>query len=265
MCIYAAYAPIYDAIGQAAFAEQLTRRILAHLPSLPQRALDLACGTGAAALSLAEAGLEVVGLDRSPQMLQLARGRARDRRLPISWIEADLRSLATRSAKGAPEADLLAPASFQLITCLYDSLNYLTGDGELELALRGAAQLLAPGGHIFFDLNTEAEFTRWHETDQVIYDDKGLLVYNRLSYEPAQRLAEGRIVWFSRAGEQWWRGEETHLERAWSDAEVGAALEAAGLSLVARYTPAWQPAAADAPRVVYVGMPVPSMEHARAK
>ncbi|HMQ31326.1 MAG TPA: class I SAM-dependent methyltransferase [Chloroflexaceae bacterium] len=258
--IYEAYASIYDAIGQGAFAEGLVARILAGLPAPPRRALDLACGTGAATLALATAGAEVVGVDRSPRMLAIARARARDRGLPATFVEADLRFLpvgegrtqAERHGPGdAASALSLQPSSFDLATCLYDSLNYLTGEGELSLALTGIAALLAPGGRLFFDLNTAYEFATWDDADQVVHDAGGILVYNRLSYDPATRLAHGRIVWFVREGERWWRGEEAHVERAWADAEVAEAIAAAGLALVARRTPRWEPAPPDAPRVVY--------------
>ncbi len=245
MELYRGYAPIYDAIGQGAFAQGLVGRVLAALPEPPARALDLACGTGAATLALAAAGAETVGVDRSPEMLAIARARAQA--LPITFIEADIRYLPI----GAPSAYPLHPASFDLITCLYDSLNYLTGDGELAQTLAGAAQLLAPGGRLIFDLNTEHEFAAWDDVDQVVYDEGGILVYNRLSYDGSARLAHGRIVWFVREGERWWRGEETHAERAWRDEEVVAALAAAGLTLIARRTPDWQLAPPDAPRVVY--------------
>jgi SAM-dependent methyltransferase len=252
MTIYSAYAPIYDAIGQGAFAEQLVARILAALPAPPRRALELACGTGAAALALAAAGAEVVGVDRSPQMLAIAHGCARDLSLPVSFVEADLRDLPIADGRSAESSALgLQPASFQLITCLYDSLNYLTDDGDLARAIAGAAHMLAPGGRFIFDLNSEAEYASWDDSDQVVHDAGGLLVYNRLSYDQVRRRAQGGIVWFSRDGARWWRGEEQHTQRAWADAEVQVALEAAGLTLLARRTPHWALAGPDAPRVVY--------------
>jgi SAM-dependent methyltransferase len=240
---YADYAPIYDTIGQGAFAEGLVARILAALPAPPRRALDLACGTGAAALALAAAGAQVVGVDRSPQMLAIARAKARDRRLTARFVQADLRRL--------PAAPALRSASFDLVTCLYDSLNYLTGDDDLAALFARVAPLLRPGGRLIFDLNTADEFRTWDDTDQVVHDAGGILVYNRLSYEPEDRLAHGRIVWFVHDGERWWRGEEQHVERAWDDEEVRAALGAAGLRLIARRTPRWEPAPPNAPRIVY--------------
>lgn len=237
--IYDTYAPIYDAIGQGAFAEALVARILAAMPEPPRDALDLACGTGAAALALAATGAQVAGVDRSRPMLAIARARARDRGLAIRFIEADVRRLPDHLGR------------FDLILCLYDSLNYLTGDDDLALAIGGAARLLRPGGRLIFDLNTAHEFATWDDTDQVVHDAGGILVYNRLSYDPEQRIARGRIVWFVREIDRWWRGEEHHVERAWSDDEALAALSGAGLELLARRTPQWEAAPPDAPRVVY--------------
>lgn len=247
MTIYESYAPIYDAIGQGAFAEELTGHILAALPAPPRRALDLACGSGAAGLRIAEAGARVVGVDRSEPMLQIARARARDRGLQARWVNADIRRLRySPAARGA-----IRPASFDLAVCLYDSLNYLGRPEDLAAVCASAARALRPGGRFVFDLNTVYEFASWDDTDQVVFDSPDLLVYNRLSYDADQGIARGRIVWFVREIERWWRGEETHQERSWGDDEVRAALASAGLELLARRTPRWEIAPADAPRVVY--------------
>ena len=67
--IYEAYAPIYDAIGQGQFSARMAAWALAWLAECgidqPVRVLDLACGTGEAALVFAMAGCEVTGVDQS--------------------------------------------------------------------------------------------------------------------------------------------------------------------------------------------------------
>jgi SAM-dependent methyltransferase len=246
--MYRSYAQIYEAIRQGSFAEALVGHMLADLPTPPQRVLDLACGTAAAMMPLAAAGMSVVGVDRSAEMLAIAQAKVRDRQLNCQFVQADLRDLPIEP--GGP----LAPASFDLITCLYDSLNYLLNDNDLHTVFAAVRQLLRPGGRLVFDLNTEAEFQSWDEGgDQVVYDAHGIFVYNRLNYRPELQRAYGRIVWFVRDDtERWWRDEELHVERVWPDADVLNALADNGLRLLARRTPEWQPAEADAPRVVYV-------------
>jgi ubiquinone/menaquinone biosynthesis C-methylase UbiE len=78
--IYYAYAPFYDGSGQirfaVLFAHYLLGDILPRHPVAGRRVLDLACGTGTLALILADAGWQVIGIDRSPAMLAIARNRA---------------------------------------------------------------------------------------------------------------------------------------------------------------------------------------------
>ena len=196
-------------------------------------------------------------------MLEIARGKARDAGYDVAFIHGDIRELPTKTERTKTQNDhrsqadalssfVLRPSSFDLVTCFYDSMNYLIDDGDLDRVYAGVARVLRPGGYMLFDLNTAAEYATWDERDSVTHDGRDCLVYNQLSYDPDARLASGRIVWFVRELDRWWRGEETHVERAWSDAEVRAALAGAGLALVGRYDLTGGMAAEDALRVVYV-------------
>lgn len=274
---YDAYAAVYDAMGQGEFGAQMAARTLAWVAAgqrAPLHVLDLACGTGAAALAFAAAGHHVVGVDASAAMLQRAAANAGARSLAAQWLQADLRALPvgeppalaaaqrgsspisqgapTASSLGLqPSASSLQPSSFDLATCFFDSLNYLTSDNDLAAAFGAVARVLRPGASFVFDLNTEVEFATWDERDEVAHDGPDLLVYNRLRYNPDTRLASGRVVWFARQGSLWQRGEELHVERAWSRHEVRAALETAGLRLLACLTPAGEGANDATPRAVY--------------
>src|SRR5216684_7885304 len=56
------------------------------------RILDLCCGQGRHSLELAQRGFsQVTGLDRSRYLIRLARKRARQRDLPVSFHECDAR------------------------------------------------------------------------------------------------------------------------------------------------------------------------------
>jgi SAM-dependent methyltransferase len=267
--IYDTYAAIYDAIGQGRFGERMAGWALGWLAARgvrPARVLDLACGTGGAALAFAAAGCPVAGVDRSPAMLSIAHGRARDAGYDIAFVEGDIRKLRIENEKlknphttASPLIDPVREHSqfsilnsqFDLVTCFYDSLNYLVDDDDLDRVFAGAAAALRPGGHMIFDINTEAEYMTWDERDVVTYDGRDCLVYNKLNYDPDAHLAEGRIVWFVRETELWWRGEETHIQRAWRDSEVCDALARAGLALVGRYDVVGHEAREDTGRLLY--------------
>jgi ubiquinone/menaquinone biosynthesis C-methylase UbiE len=55
--------------------------------------LDVATGTGNAAIPAAAAGARVTGLDIAPLLLDIARRRARNRGLEIEWVEGDAENL----------------------------------------------------------------------------------------------------------------------------------------------------------------------------
>lgn len=52
----------------------------------PRTVLDAGCGTGRVAIELARRGIDVVGVDLDPAMLDAARGKAPH----LAWVEADL-------------------------------------------------------------------------------------------------------------------------------------------------------------------------------
>jgi len=76
------------AARQDARAAELAERVRRFvLPTGDERALDAGCGAGALALALAPLVLEVVGVDRVPELLELARERAPDN---ASFVEGDV-------------------------------------------------------------------------------------------------------------------------------------------------------------------------------
>lgn len=56
----------------------------------PGRALDLGCGSGTNALTLARAGWEVAGVDFVPRAIRTARRKAKDANLHIEFLTADV-------------------------------------------------------------------------------------------------------------------------------------------------------------------------------
>src|SRR5260370_1369937 len=79
------------AARQDARAAELAEQVQAFvLPKGDERAIDVGCGAGALALALAPLVREVVGVDRVPELLELARQRAPGN---AQFVEADAASL----------------------------------------------------------------------------------------------------------------------------------------------------------------------------
>jgi SAM-dependent methyltransferase len=216
---YERLAPFYDELTREHDYEAWT----GHLERAARRAglrgrrlLDAACGTGKSFMPFLGRGYEVMAFDVSPEMVALARAKAPEADL---FVE-DLRSLP-------------AVGEFDLITCLDDSLNYLTGDGELDLALAGLARNLAPGGVLVFDLNTISTYRTAFARDTTL-DGGGVFLAWRGGCSDSERpgcIATLTVEAFRAGGSgHWERVTSIHRQRHHTRPEVERALATAGLA-----------------------------------
>lgn len=97
--------------------------------------VDLGCGTGGHAIPLAWRGYAVCGVDRSPQMIAIARAKANAAGPPdgLRFEVADI-----------GEVDL--QRTFDVAICMFAVLGYQTTNAALFGALRTARRHLDPGG-----------------------------------------------------------------------------------------------------------------------
>lgn len=138
---YASLASVYDALIGRRFFPQLRRAfawLAAHYGIRFNSVADVACGTGSFVRFLCERGVPVVyGADRSREMLNLAVQKNAGNH--AQFLLQDFSSL-------------LLPQPMKLLTCNFDSLNYLLEPRELLHALRRFHLNLMPGGHLVFDV-----------------------------------------------------------------------------------------------------------------
>jgi ubiquinone/menaquinone biosynthesis C-methylase UbiE len=129
--------PLYDTVAWLLGERSFKRRLIEAAGIVPgQDVLDLGCGTGTLALLVKAAcpGARVVGLDRDPRILALAR-------VKVARTTADV-ALCEGSATAPP----FAPASFdRVLTTLV--LHHLTTAQKRE-ALAAVRRLLRPGGEL---------------------------------------------------------------------------------------------------------------------
>lgn len=103
-------------------------------PQGGERVLDLACGTGRHSRELRQRGFEVVGVDISPELLEMAEREAADEKLEIEFVEADLRRLDFKD-------------EFDLVLSLNDgAVGYFETDEENRRTFEVIAQALRSGG-----------------------------------------------------------------------------------------------------------------------
>ncbi len=245
---YQEYAPFYDGSGQVRFAmlmNQYLSEVLIRHPIAGRRALDLACGTGTLALLLADAGWDVVGLDASADMLDQARAKAADLETPGSatFVLGDMRALEPRTENQEPansESVLgsqfsVLSSRFNLVTCFYDSLNYMLTEADLAACFRMAARALAPGGLFVADMNTRYFLEHDWGTCEVI-EQIDFVQISQSYFDPATECSTMALTGFAGDDERGYRRfDETHIERAYPPELLGGLLRSAGMDVEAAY------------------------------
>jgi 2-polyprenyl-3-methyl-5-hydroxy-6-metoxy-1,4-benzoquinol methylase len=96
MSIYNEFAYVYHQGPYPAYSLRMAELLPAVLDRFgchPQALLDLACGEGSFAITLAKQGKQVTGVDASTRMLQIARIKAAEGGVNVQFIEMDMRSL----------------------------------------------------------------------------------------------------------------------------------------------------------------------------
>ncbi|MEA2637791.1 MAG: hypothetical protein QOE18_848 [Chloroflexota bacterium] len=111
------------------------------------RVIDIGCGTGENALYFATAGLDVVGVDGSPEAIRQARDKARQRGVSIGFEVADVLDL---GAYGQ---------SFD--TATDSGVFHVFADEDRPLYQRSVGGVLRPGGHLFLLCFSERQPGDW--------------------------------------------------------------------------------------------------------
>lgn len=106
-----------------------------------ESAADVACGTGTFLRFLAEPGKHLFGVDRSPAMLAIARRRLHG--LGVTLLRQNM-------------TELRLPRPVDLVTCNFDSLNYLPRPALVRQAIEQFHSSLHYAGFLIFDMITGA-------------------------------------------------------------------------------------------------------------
>jgi ubiquinone/menaquinone biosynthesis C-methylase UbiE len=173
--------------------------------------LDVPCGFGRHSVPLARAGLKVVGVDRSPALLEEARRRAGGERWP-KWVQADYRELP------------LPDESFDGALNMFSSLGYL-GDEDDTKVLADIRRVLRPGGRLVIEIMHRDALvlgfrdTGWHMVGE------GRLLLEQRTFDPAGGVAQTTQTLVEAGGQ---RDSRTFTLRVYTATELTAMLARAG-------------------------------------
>ena len=216
---------------------------------------ELGCGTGKMTRKLRDFGYDMIGIDLSQEMLQIAieqesvptgkkksdntagkRGRKKEKESgnesgEILYLNQDMR-----------EFELYGSVAAVVSVC--DSMNYITEKEDLLQVFKLVNNYLDPGGVFIFDMKTPYYY-RKKLGEQTICDnrDEGSLIWENY-YDAETKINEFDITIYIRRntdkktannGNSYERYEETHYQRAYSISEVKGLLKKARLTDIRAY------------------------------
>lgn len=227
--------------------------------------LDLGCGTGTMTERLAGYGYDMIGVDNSEEMLELAMEKKTESGYDILYLLQDMRGF-----------ELYGTVRAVVSVC--DSVNYITEPDELEEVFRLVNNYLDPKGIFLFDFNTVHKYrdvigdstiaedrgacsfiwdNRYYEKEQI--NEYDLTLFIAEDFNPmenayvSERTADSEDALLSEEGagdledtmfseeeggengSLYRRYTETHYQRGYTLAEIQELLERAGLVFIEAY------------------------------
>lgn len=223
---YSSFAQVYDLfmdnVPYEEWSEYLTE-LLAEHGCTEGILLDLGCGTGTLTEMLAEKGFDMIGVDNSEEMLNLAMEKRAESGLDILYLAQDMR-----------EFELYGTVAGAV--CICDSMNYLLELEDVTETIRLVNNYLDPGAPFIFDFNTDYKYREvMGETTIAENREEGSFIWDNY-YDEEERINEYDLTLFIKDLDgRYSKYEETHYQRGYTLAEMKQAVTDAGMEFVAAY------------------------------
>ena len=189
----------------------------------PKLMLDLGCGTGSITIPMAKRGYDMIGVDLSSEMLDIAAAKARDAELDILFLNQDM-------------AEFELYGTVDAAVCALDGVNYLTENGDLDKLFALIHNYLNPGGVFIFDINTEYKLKNILGDNTFVYDEDDVYCVWSNSYDEDDKICGFDLDFFTQTENgQYERNSEYQEERAYSVAEIRESAEKNSLRVVGIY------------------------------
>ena len=186
---YTGFAEVYDIfmdnVPYKEWAEYL-RGILKEYGIVEGLALELGCGTGNLTMRLAEKGYDMIGVDGSAEMLQIALDKKNETGYDILYLLQDMR-----------EFELYGTVRAVVSVC--DSVNYITEPEELGRVFSLVNNYLDASGIFVFDFNTEYKYREVLGNQTIAEDREESSFIWENYYDEEQRVNEYELTLFQRA------------------------------------------------------------------
>ena len=182
--------------------------------------LDLGCGTGSMTELLAKQGYDMIGVDLSDSMLDIAMEKRAQSGHNILYLQQDMR-----------EFELYG--TVRAVICLCDSLNYLLEEDDLLTTFKLVNNYLDPNGLFIFDFNTVYKYETVIGDSTIAENREDCSFIWENYYDPEEEINEYDLTIFVKQQKDLFRKfTETHLQRGYTLETMKRLVEQSGLIFV---------------------------------
>ena len=223
MDAYTSFAQVYDLFMDNVPYEKWAKRIKEILKRYGIEdgiLLDLGCGTGKLTRLMEEKGFDMIGVDNSFEMLDIARETSKDN---ILYLLQDMR-----------EFELYGTVRAVYSAC--DSINYILEEEDLRQVFSLVNNYLDPKGIFIFDINTRYKYEELlGENTFAENREEGSFIWDNFYDEEDEINEYDLTLYIKDEDERFLRFQETHYQRCYSLETIIRLLEEAGLEYVVAF------------------------------
>lgn len=221
---YGEFAKIYDElINEDINYDDMVKRILEICNSYNIKYddyLDVACGTGNVTIRIAKYFKNVYGVDLSEDMLVEAFDKFKNAKIKGKIICQDMTELSLNK-------------SFDLITSVLDSTNYITDINDIKSYFIGIYNHLKDDGLFIFDINSYYKLSEILGNNIYTYSEEDVFYTWENVFE--NDILSMFLTFFVKRGDLYERFEEEHFERAYTEKQLENILSSVNLEVIGKF------------------------------
>lgn len=226
---YTDFAQVYDELMDETPYEKWSQNITNVLAEYNIRdglVLELGCGTGSITELLASKGYDMIGVDASEEMLNIANDKRIESGHDILYLNQDMRTF-----------ELYGTVRAVVSVC--DSLNYLLEDEDIIECFKLVNNYLDPKGIFFFDFNTRYKYENVIGNTVIAENREDCSFIWENYYDPEEMINEYDLTIFVKEDSEdediFRRFQEVHYQRGYTLDEMKEFIEKAGLVFIKAY------------------------------
>ncbi|MCL1865436.1 MAG: class I SAM-dependent methyltransferase [Spirochaetes bacterium] len=213
---YTGIAEIYDYMLRHVDYEQwyqFIRSIMLLYIQNPATVLELGCGTGKFGAKFSSDGYQILGIDRSLSMLNMAKTRAFGN---FRIICADIRNFYLKR-------------KFDFIFSVHDTMNYQLTDDGIKDILKSAKNAMHTNSIFMFDITTEYNIEKNFNNKTTSYKNRGINVEWTNKYDRNKKYIISSFKIHHDNGKVY---KEEHVQKIYSQGEIESLLNSEGFEIL---------------------------------